>query len=66
MPNGAATTAVRNIVYFQAHATTSPVLVLLGYAIGGSVVALAVPARRHRRRGVVSEPAPPVALATAS
>ena len=49
LPPGAATTAIRNTVYFEGHATTGPLWVLAGYAIGGAVLALVATLLRQRR-----------------
>ena len=38
LPNGAGTDAVRRIVYFDAHAVTHPIVVLLVWIVGGVVV----------------------------
>ncbi|WP_149258761.1 DUF3533 domain-containing protein [Actinomadura sp. K4S16] len=46
LPTGAATTAVRNTVYFAGNATAYPLWVLAGWALGGTAVALAVSALR--------------------
>ncbi|WP_030897974.1 membrane protein [Streptomyces sp. NRRL F-5126] len=54
IPTGAATNAVRNIVYFSGNAVTGPLCVLGAYAFGGivlSVVLSAVIRRRPPRAG---------------
>ncbi len=51
LPPGAATTTVRNTVYFGAAATTGPLWVLAGYVIGGTALALAASAVHLRRAG---------------
>ncbi|MFT7835886.1 DUF3533 domain-containing protein [Saccharothrix sp. BKS2] len=48
LPPGAATTAIRNTVYFSGHATAGPLWTLSAYALGG--IALAVVATLARRR----------------
>ncbi|MFC4030763.1 ABC transporter permease [Streptomyces polygonati] len=50
-PPGAATTAIRNTVYFAGNATTVPLLLLGAYAIGGVVLSLLASAIGLRRRG---------------
>ncbi|HZG04719.1 MAG TPA: DUF3533 domain-containing protein [Streptomyces sp.] len=50
IPTGAATTAVRNTVYFSANAITGPLWTLAGYAVGGVLVAL-LASVLHLRRG---------------
>ncbi|MET9887355.1 DUF3533 domain-containing protein [Streptomyces sp. NPDC006430] len=50
LPPGAGTTAVRNTVYFSGHAITRPLCVLAGYAVLGTVLAVAASAV-HIRRG---------------
>lgn len=40
LPPGAGTTAVRNIVYFDCHATAPAVATLITYALGGTIVTL--------------------------
>lgn len=57
LPNGAATTAVNHVVYFDAHAILTPMLILAGYAITGIVVQMA--ASRHPNR-LVTETEPPI------
>jgi hypothetical protein len=47
LPTGAATTLVRNTVYFGAHHLTKSLLVLGGYAILGACMTLLVGARRY-------------------
>lgn len=49
LPPGAATTAVRNTVYFSGHAIGQPLWVLAVYAAGGSVAALTASALHLRR-----------------
>ncbi|MGW7541383.1 ABC transporter permease [Streptomyces sp. NPDC054770] len=52
LPPGAGTTAVRNTVYFSAHAIARPLWVLAGYAVLGTAAAVTASAlrlRRHRR-----------------
>jgi hypothetical protein len=44
LPNGAATAAVRHIVYFDGYAVAGPILVIAGWALAGVVVALAAAA----------------------
>lgn len=48
LPPGAGTTAVRNTVYFQGHATSGALWVLAGYALGGILVSLAASPWRGR------------------
>ncbi|MDX3236962.1 DUF3533 domain-containing protein [Streptomyces sp. ME03-5709C] len=50
LPPGAATTAVRNTVYFAGHAVGQPLGVLAGYAAAGAAAALTASAL-HVRRG---------------
>ncbi|MEU4827913.1 hypothetical protein AB0H37_39155 [Actinomadura sp. NPDC023710] len=59
LPTGAATTAVRNTVYFSGNATAHALWVLAGWALAGTVVALAVSALRPRA------PAPAEGIASA-
>jgi hypothetical protein len=47
LPNGAGTTALREIVYFGGHGATGPVLLIAAYAVVGTVVALVVSALRR-------------------
>lgn len=49
LPPGAATTTVRNTVYFNGSATAGPLGVLAAYAIGGLAVSLLTAALLHRR-----------------
>ncbi|WP_405577682.1 DUF3533 domain-containing protein [Streptomyces sp. NBC_01190] len=49
LPPGAATSAIRNTVYFAGNATTMPLLVLVAYAVGGVVLSLLASAVRLRR-----------------
>lgn len=49
LPPGAATTAIRNTVYFGGHAVTGPLWVLAAYAAGGTVLALVATLLRQRR-----------------
>lgn len=50
LPNGAATDALRRIVYFGGHGAGQGVAVLAAWIIGGTVVALAAAAAIHRNR----------------
>lgn len=54
LPNGAATDALRRIVYFGGHGAGQGVAVLAAWIIGGTMVALAAAAVIHRDR----QPAP--------
>lgn len=49
LPPGAATTSVRDVVYFNAHGSGGTLLVLAGYAIGGAALAVILYASRARR-----------------
>ena len=49
LPNGAGTTALREIVYFGGHGAAPHVWLIAAYAVVGAVVALAV-SGLHRRR----------------
>ncbi|MFD8814652.1 hypothetical protein ACFV23_24955 [Streptomyces sp. NPDC059627] len=49
LPPGAGTTAVRNTVYFSAHAVARPLWVLAGYAVLGTAAAVTASALRLRR-----------------
>ncbi|WP_141576313.1 DUF3533 domain-containing protein [Actinomadura sp. WMMA1423] len=57
LPTGAATTAVRNTVYFSGNATAQPLWVLAGWALIGTAVALTVSALRPERPTQVKEAA---------
>lgn len=48
LPNGAGTTALREIVYFGSHGLAGHVWVIAAYAVAGTVVALAAAAVRER------------------
>jgi Protein of unknown function (DUF3533) len=50
LPPGAATTAMRDVVYFNGHGLTHPLLVLGTYAVTGAVVVLGVQAIRGRAK----------------
>ncbi|MDT5014415.1 MAG: hypothetical protein QOD39_575 [Mycobacterium sp.] len=50
LPNGAATDAIRKIVYFDGHGITHPIVVLLAWVIGGAVLTLAASAIIKRAR----------------
>jgi hypothetical protein len=52
LPPGAATTAVRDVVYFHGHGMTDALLVLSLWTVLGAVVALTVSALRARQRPV--------------
>jgi hypothetical protein len=45
LPPGAASTSVRDVVYFNAHGSGATLLVLVGYAIGGAALAFILYAR---------------------
>jgi len=47
LPPGAGTTLVRNTVYFSGHATTTAILVLAAYALGGALLTVLVASRRR-------------------
>ncbi|WP_067469090.1 DUF3533 domain-containing protein [Actinomadura macra] len=49
LPTGAATTAVRNVVYFSGHDIAHALWVLAAYAIAGTAVTLGSSVARHRR-----------------
>jgi len=49
LPTGAGTTAVRNTVYFDAHAVSGPLWVLLAYGLDGIMVSILASAWRRRR-----------------
>lgn len=51
LPNGAGTSAIRNIVYFGGHDIRTSLLVLAGYVVAGLVVGVLVAAAVDRRRG---------------
>jgi hypothetical protein len=48
LPNGAGTEAIRRIVYFDGHAVTHPIVVLLVWIAGGVVVTMIGAAAVHR------------------
>ena len=48
LPNGAGTEAIRRIVYFDGHAITHPIVVLICWIVGGVLVTLAGAAALHR------------------
>jgi hypothetical protein len=56
LPPGAGTTAIRGIVYFHRAGLAQPVLVLVAYAVGGSIATLgaALLADRRRRGGATA------------
>jgi Protein of unknown function (DUF3533) len=54
LPPGAATTAMRDVVYFHAHGATRALLVLAAYAILGISLALTVDIVRARERPVTA------------
>ncbi|RKR86446.1 uncharacterized protein DUF3533 [Micromonospora pisi] len=64
LPPGAATTAVRNTVYFSGHAIAQSVWVLAGYAVLGIIAAVAASMLHARRGAVVESPLPARAEAT--
>ncbi|HVX44171.1 MAG TPA: hypothetical protein VHC49_09800 [Mycobacteriales bacterium] len=49
LPPGAATTAIRNVVYFDGNALAQPIGVLVGYLVLGTAIFLAVTELRIRR-----------------
>ena len=57
LPPGAATTSIRNTVYFNGNAITGSLWVLAAYALGGIVVALAASAL-HLRNSSNGQPSP--------
>ncbi|MFI0941927.1 DUF3533 domain-containing protein [Streptomyces sp. NPDC021020] len=59
LPPGAGTTAVRNTVYFDGHDIATAIWVLVAWAVGGSLVAIASSAVRglRTRRALVARPA---------
>lgn len=50
LPNGAGTTAVRDVVYFSSRNVTSPILVITAWLLGGVVVALLASLRLDHHR----------------
>ncbi|MFI0816411.1 DUF3533 domain-containing protein [Streptomyces sp. NPDC021115] len=58
LPNGAATHAVRHVMYFSGHGITANLAVLAAYALGGALVAvLGVTLIRRRRAAGAERPA---------
>ncbi|QXJ26094.1 DUF3533 domain-containing protein [Actinomadura graeca] len=51
LPTGAATTAVRNVVYFSGHAIAHALWVLAAYAVAGTAAAIGSSVIRRRRAG---------------
>ncbi|MFC6152181.1 ABC transporter permease [Nocardioides yefusunii] len=49
LPNGAGTTALRDIVYFDGNGASGPILVIVVWALVGAVVTLAVTGLRDRQ-----------------
>jgi hypothetical protein len=60
LPPGAATTAMRDVVYFQGHGATGALLVLATYAVLGAIAAVAAYKLRDRAKSAPSpsQPAP--------
>ena len=52
LPPGAATTGMRDVVYFHGHGMAGALIVLGTYAVAGAVVVLTVSTTRARRRAV--------------
>ena len=50
LPNGAATDAIRKIAYFDGHGLMHPIVVLLAWVVGGTVLTLAASAIIKRAR----------------
>ncbi|MET7763016.1 DUF3533 domain-containing protein [Streptomyces sp. NPDC005393] len=57
LPNGAATHAVRHIMYFAGHGTAANLAVLAAYALGGVLVTLLTATLVHRRLSPEMDPA---------
>jgi hypothetical protein len=49
LPNGAGVSAVRSVVYFQAHDVTGHIVLIAAYAIGGVALAIVGSGRQARR-----------------
>ncbi|MBL1101123.1 DUF3533 domain-containing protein [Streptomyces sp. 205] len=57
LPNGAATHAVRHLVYFSGHGITGNMAVLVAYALGGVLTTVAAATLMHRRLSPELDPA---------
>ncbi|WP_435242823.1 DUF3533 domain-containing protein [Streptomyces cucumeris] len=57
LPNGAATHAVRHLVYFSGHGITANLAVLTAYALGGVLATLVAATLIHRRMSPELDPA---------
>ena len=54
LPPGAATTAIRDVVYFHGHGMTDAILVLSLWAVLGATVAITVNSLRARRHAAAA------------
>ncbi len=66
LPPGAATTALRDIAYFNAGSVTGPLLVLAAWLVGSALVVVVVTNARRRRATQVTAPNPGIPAVAAA